>query len=477
MRDLFTALKWFVTLVGFGALIVVAFWTSPQWSSLLKGNSAETKTDKSEDDHSGHAHDDGDSLELSTQARLNIGLTPEKIEAVKVEPYDRKITIPAMVVGLPGKTKVVVVAPMTGIVKEVYAIEGESIKPGEPLFKIQLLHEDLVVAQSEFLKTLGSLDVEKKEIARLQKLAKEGALAERVLLERQYEEHKLEATLRAQREALRLHGLHENEIEQIEKTRKLANEFIIRSPGTPSNSVEPKLNYQTEKAIGTSQGDKKSGRSPELLVVQDLKANKGDIVQAGSELCVLNDFAKLYIQGRGFEQDVYDLTRAADNNWPITAVLEDNSSHPQMIKGLQIAYLDHEIEMESRAFYFYVDLPNKIINRRQTSDGHQFVTWKFRPGQRMQLLVPVEQWQEKMVLPVEALAKEGAEYYAFVENGSSFDRRPVHVIYRDQFNAVIANDGSLFPGERVAMTGAHQMQMALKNKAGGGVDPHAGHNH
>ena len=29
----------------------------------------------------------------------------------------------------------------------------------------------------------------------------------------------------------------------------------------------------------------------------------------------------------------------------------------------------------------------------------------------------------------------------------------------------------------VAFTGAHQLQMALKNKAGGGVDPHAGHNH
>jgi hypothetical protein len=35
----------------------------------------------------------------------------------------------------------------------------------------------------------------------------------------------------------------------------------------------------------------------------------------------------------------------------------------------------------------------------------------------------------------------------------------------------------LFPGDVVAQRGAHQMQMALKNKSGGGVDPHAGHNH
>ena len=53
----------------------------------------------------------------------------------------------------------------------------------------------------------------------------------------------------------------------------------------------------------------------------------------------------------------------------------------------------------------------------------------------------------------------------------------MRVIYRNSTHAVLANDGSVFPGDVVARVGAHQMQMALKNKAGGGVDPHAGHNH
>ena len=64
----------------------------------------------------------------------------------------------------------------------------------------------------------------------------------------------------------------------------------------------------------------------------------------------------------------------------------------------------------------------------------------------------------------------------------SAERRPfrppgVHVEYRDRFSVVIANDGSLFPGDVVATCGAQQLQLALKNKAGGGIDPHAGHNH
>ena len=65
----------------------------------------------------------------------------------------------------------------------------------------------------------------------------------------------------------------------------------------------------------------------------------------------------------------------------------------------------------------------------------------------------------------------------FQQNGRTFERIPVHVMYRDQSSIVIANDGSLFPGDIVALRNAHQMQMAVRNNAGGGIDPHAGHNH
>ena len=103
--------------------------------------------------------------------------------------------------------------------------------------------------------------------------------------------------------------------------------------------------------------------------------------------------------------------------------------------------------------------------------------WQFRPGQRSQISLPVERWENRIVLPVEAVASDGAEFYVFEANGDHFDRRPVNVEFRDQQSAVIANDGSLRIGSQVARSAAHQMQLAMKNKAGGGVDPHAGHNH
>ena len=98
-------------------------------------------------------------------------------------------------------------------------------------------------------------------------------------------------------------------------------------------------------------------------------------------------------------------------------------------------------------------------------------------GAALELRVPVDEWPKQIVLPIDAVAREGAEYFVFQQNGDHFDRVPVHVKYRDQYSVVIENDGSLFPGDVVAKRGAHQLQMALKNKSGGGVDPHAGHNH
>jgi hypothetical protein len=127
--------------------------------------------------------------------------------------------------------------------------------------------------------------------------------------------------------------------------------------------------------------------------------------------------------------------------------------------------------------HFYVTLPNEVRQVERPGSERRYLTWRYRPGQRMQLRIPVETLPDRIVLPAEAIAQDGVETYVFVANGDRFDRRPVHVEYRDDVQVVIANDGALFPDEEVAMKGAQQLQLAIKNKASGGIDPHAGHNH
>jgi hypothetical protein len=123
-----------------------------------------------------------------------------------------------------------------------------------------------------------------------------------------------------------------------------------------------------------------------------------------------------------------------------------------------------------------MELPNKII-RDQQRDKHRFIGWKYKPGQRFEVQLPLEQSSDQLVLPVDAVVQEGAERFVFRQNGDQFDRVEVHVKNRDRQRVVIANDGSLYPGDIVAAKGAYQMYLAMKNKAGGPIDPHAGHSH
>ncbi|MCG6154602.1 efflux RND transporter periplasmic adaptor subunit [Rubinisphaera margarita] len=488
-----------------GPLILVAFlvigWlTSSVWLPPMNGmvqrsitgfrSAASTEPHGEEEgdahaghDHEGHdhvGHDEATSLELSDQALRNIGLSRETIQPIELQTFQRSITVPALVVERPGRTRVQVATPMTGVITHVHAVQGEAVEPGSLLFQIRLTHEDLVSAQTDFLQTLGELDVEEREITRLQDVTSSGAVAGKVQLDREYARDKLAAHLRAQREALKLHGLSDEQVDLIASERRLLRELQIFAPSTdehPENElklagklVQPVSLQQSGDAPPSGSGDRES------LILQDLLVHKGQSVNAGETLAVLVEYSELYIEGLAFEQDISQLRRASEQGWKVDAIFEEPGAGPRIVEDLEFAYLANRVDMDSRTLPFYVRLPNEITKDRR-SDGNRYIEWKYLPGQRLQMRVPVEEMPNRIVLPVEAVAREGAEWYVFQQNGDHFDRVPVHVTYRDQYSAVIANDGSLFPGDVVAMRGAHQMQMALKNKAGGGVDPHAGHNH
>lgn len=492
-----TSMKW-VWMVGLLVVAVVGGVTWSRWfpaarslvdntvAAFRGGDATEGADGHAEDDphaghdHSAHAgHDDSSSLKLSAQALRNIGLSEETIQPIKLETFHRSITVPALVVERPGRTRVQVATPMTGVITHVHAVQGEAVEPGTLLFQIRLTHEDLVNAQTEFVKTLGELEVEQREITRLQGVTRSGAVAGKLLLDREYARDKLTALLRAQREALRLHGLSDKQVNQIANERRLLRELQVFTPSIDSHGDEELKLTQTFVSRANFQQPVKQNKPLDHtgpLILQQLDVHKGQSVNAGETLCILTDYDQLFIEGMAFEQDVSQLRQASDKEWAVDAIFQQPGKGTNVVKGLEIAYLANTVDTDSRTLHFYVRLPNEVTKDRR-DQGNRYVEWKYLPGQRLQLRIPVEEWPERIVVPVDAVAREGAESFIFQQNGDHFDRVPVHVTYRDQYSAVIDNDGSLFPGDVVALRGAHQMQMALKNKAGGGVDPHAGHNH
>ncbi len=493
-------------LVGLAVVAVVAFTTRGRWwstaqgwvQSTISGNRAKSSLDEHgegaahEDAHAGH--DESTSLELSKQAQGNIGLTEEYLQPLKLQTFRKSITVPGIIVDRPGRTRVEVSTPMAGVITHVHAVQGEAVKPGTLLFEIRITAEELVSTQTDLLKSVGDLDVENREIARLTKVSESGAVSQKTLLERQYAREKLEVLMNAQREALRLRGLSERQIDDIATKRRLLRDLQIVAPSPDSHGAEelklsrggytPASIIQQDDAqqdsapqeAGHNDAASPSGTSAPLML-QEVLVHKGETVAAGTTLAVLADYSELYIEGRAFEQDAEMVAKCAERGWKIAASFDKQGHQSTRIENLDLIYSSSEIDPDSRSLSLFVRLPNEVARETPSPNGQTFLDWKYRPGRRLQLLVPVEEWVDQIVLPVEAIAREGAESFVFQQNGDHFDRVAVHVTYRDSTHVVLKSDGSIFPGDVVAQRGAHQMQMALKNKSGGGADPHAGHNH
>jgi len=400
-------------------------------------------------DHAHAGHDETNSIELSEQGRKNIGLTLAKVQ---LKPFVETVSIPGVVEEVPGQSTLEVTAPMTGVVSRIYTVQGASVAPGERLFDIRLTDEDLVQLQADLLRTAEELRVTGREIKRLEAVTADGAIARKTLLERQYERQKQEALLGSQKQALLLHGLSSSEVDGILNEGTLVSEVTVRTPTDDSKD------------------------SP-IFQVQDLQVTRGQSVAVGSTLAVLANHAQLYVEGNAFENDLPTISRASGEGRPVSLILESESDADRLVANLSLRYVAAKVNPETRTLNFYVALPNELMRDVKDDQGRRFISWRFKPGQRVQIQVPVNEWPDRIVLPLDAVAQDGAENYVFTPNGDHFDRKPVHVEFRDPQWAVIANDGSLFPGSWVAVTGAQQLQIALKNKAGGAPDPHAGHNH
>ena len=445
------------------------------------GHGHEHGHDHEEDEHDHAGHSEGNALELTPQSLKNLGLTSEYLRPIELANFYRTITVPAIVVAKPGRTEIQVSSPMIGIVQHVHATSGEAVVPGGLLFEVRLTYEDLVETQTQLLKNVADLAIEQREIARLEEVTRSGAVASKFLLERQYALQKLESSIAAQRAALQLHGLSEEQVDTIVREQKLLRDLTIVAPEVDSHAHEEDDLRLSDRRFSAasyhpgSQAEAASGE-PTPLIVERLNASKGQGVQAGEMLCTLADYSALYIEGKAFEQDAPAIAEVVARGWPIAAVFPGVAG-PESVGDLKLAYVANAVDAQSRTLSFYVDLPNTKLRDETSPEGQRFVTWRYRVGQRLELRVPVESWEQQIVLPVDAAVKDGAEWYVFQQNGDHFDRVAVHVKYRDQQNVVIENDGAISPGDVVALRSAHQMQMAIKNKSGAGVDPHAGHNH
>ena len=439
-----------VAVVGLGATL---FSTRDRWLPWLssQGTQAEVKEHQS-------PIEDAKVLKLSPKARANLGLISKP---VTLQTYWRTIQVPGIIVDRPGLSDRGVTSPAVGVVTKVHAFAGDTVRPGETLFTLRLFSEYLQNTQSELFKATRETQLIKEERARIESLARSGAIEGRRIIDLDQRIRRQDALIQAYRQDLLTRGLAPSQIEQITEGKFVATIDVVAPP--PVSGV-------TEQHQATPVALVDDQRRNELVYeVQELKVDLGQQVQAGQLLSILSNHHSLYVKGYAFKREAPMLEYAARYAWAIDAEFaEDDGRHwPPLDQAFQIRHLSNTIDSASRTFDFFLPLTNQ--SRTYERDGQTFVVWRFRPGQRVRLHVPVEKLDNVIVIPAAALVREGPEAYVFRQNGDLFNRIPVRVLHEDRRRVVLANDGSVPPGVYLAQGAAASLNRVLKSQAASGV--------
>ncbi|MDA0283837.1 MAG: MchE protein [Planctomycetota bacterium] len=398
-------------------------------------------------------------LKLSPQARKNLGLVSKP---VRPQTYWKKIQIPGEIVDRPGRSDRGITSPAVGVVTQIHAFPGDTVKPGDRLFTLRLFSEYLQNTQKELFGATREIELIDEQLKRLRPLAETGGISKSKIIDLENQLRRQTAVIEAHRQDLLTRGLNPQQVASVAEGRFVATVEVVAPPpaevAQKRAEIQPAAFQLVQGAVG------------ELAYeVQTLAAELGQQVQAGQLLSTLSNHRSLYIEGHAFKREAPALENAARGRWDIAVEFaEDAVEHwPALEQSFQIRHLANSIDTGSRTFDFFIPLTNQSRDYQQ--DGQTFIVWRFRPGQRVRLHVPVEKLDNVIVLPAEAVEREGPEAYVFRQNGDLFNRIAVQVLHEDRLNIVLANDGSVKPGLYFAQNAAASLNRVLKAQAASGI--------
>lgn len=440
---------------------------------------------------------DGD-VHLTVSARRSLGL---KTAIVRPKLFTRRIRLPGLVVEKPGHSGRTVASRVRGIVSAVYCTRGQLVRPGDPLFRVQLSGDALITAQVALLETTQQIVTTQIELDRITKLVARGTVPARERIQLEYSMKQLESSRDLRRKELLVRGLTTEQIDLVVDARELIDAILISVPGdasTPPATASPVVRAGTpapgplnrDQTIKVVHVDAASDNKS--FTVEEINVHPGQSIGPGDRLADLAWHDRLSVVGHAFERDVAAVAAMSDRGWS-TAIEYGAHDEIKELADLPIQFMDNHVDEHTGTFRFYVDVRNTVLQDRAGPDGIMFRVWQFKPGQRVHVTIPVEELTGQFVLPREAVAQIGPDAFVFRYAGGGhghahgddepddqahedediFRAVPVSIVHRDSQQVVVASDGKLLPGTKIAVNNAYQLYIASKSGAGGG----GGHAH
>ncbi len=399
------------------------------------------------------------SVLLTPQARRNIGL---ETKALVTATAWKVIELPGVVVDRPGVSDRGVTAPIAGTIVKVQAFPGTTVAPEAALFTIRLVSDSVHKSQMELFKATKEIEIAQRQRRRLDELALAGAVPQARLYEIENQLDRMQATVEAYRQDLVARGLSIASIDAA-AAGEFVTEIVVRAPADQS--------LADATAAGAGAG---AENVPFAFEVHSLDVELGQHVEAGTVLMHLADHRTLLIEGRGFKDDMPMVQEAARQGLgiEIDADEPDASTWPAFPGTLPIDHISNTVDPATRTFAFFLALTNQWHTYPQQDETR--VLWRFRPGSRLRLRVAADRMDDVFVVPRDAVVREGPRAFVFRQSrdfvlrsqDALFERTEVHIVHEDRLTSVLANDGSLRSGSRIAQSGAAAIDRIWRSQRG-----------
>jgi len=165
-------------------------------------------------------------------AESTVELSPSQLQAIKIEPVG---TYPFPVendtvgnIDFDEDLSVQVFPPYPGTIIDAFAEVGNDVKKDQPLYTIK--SPDLIQAESTLIAAAATFELHSKELSRAKNLSGTNGVSVRELEQATSDEQTAEGALKAARDAVRVFGKTDAEIDQMISSRKIDAALVVHSP-------------------------------------------------------------------------------------------------------------------------------------------------------------------------------------------------------------------------------------------------------
>ena len=315
-------------------------------------------------------------ISLTAEQIENLGIQLGHCHAIQTVPL---LEAPAKV-SVPPNNDAIVSAPQAGLVDKIRVSLGEDVKKGQTLATLK--SSELLNLELQHLQVINELQLARAAYKREKKLHQEGVIAAKRWLQAQANYTVLRSRLNETRQLLKIAGLREQDIKQLEKNHRLSSQLDIAAPLAG-----------TVLQVYVSIGERVNALAP-LFRIANLETLWLDISVPQQRINQIHVGDRVIIQDMPVSGAVFLVTR--------------------------------NVNSENQT----------ILVRANIDQGLEYI----RPGQSVKVQIRQHRTRPMFKISNSALASLGGKNYVFVRKGKDFFAVLVEILGRDGQDSIITGD-------------------------------------